>query len=400
MHAGGWLCAGRLCRHGFSKPGFGRSWLVWFRPGHLNRLSLGVVGAQAQTFGQLRQGFGGVAAVLEADSQVEVVVGLIWVGRRRLAEERNAVLAVAGQRNSLIVQNLSQGQHAGHACKGLLGVRVIAGKQQREPAEKAGLEGIVGAGIVAPNFGKSICRLLVLLAGVILAAQRHPCRRELRAEQNRLIEMAQTLLLVRLGDAANVLLEGGKVQAGAGGHKSLFGDFEAGVELPGELPGQRVEDRNQVTHLAAGCDRSVHAQVWHVHQLRLCHNARAVGHVAAHDDRIGVQRLGQLERTGARGVKALRQPQVVQSIHAVRAAHGGKARRSQTAAQNLRRGLANPLQAGLAGAVVKGQHQQDAAVSPCGGANFRSTLGAGANRDAKGQRCTQPKNGGQLSNPA
>jgi len=37
---------------------------------------------------------------LEADSQVEVVVGLIWVGRRSLAEKRNAVLAVAGQRNS------------------------------------------------------------------------------------------------------------------------------------------------------------------------------------------------------------------------------------------------------------------------------------------------------------
>ena len=84
-----------------------------------------------------------VAAVLEADSQVEVVVGLIWVGRRSLAEKRNAVLAVAGQRNSLIVQNLSQGQHAGYACKGLLGVQVIAGKQQREPAEKAGLQSIV-----------------------------------------------------------------------------------------------------------------------------------------------------------------------------------------------------------------------------------------------------------------
>jgi len=72
--------------------------------------------AQAQTFGQLRQGFGGVAAVLEADSQVEVVVGLIWVGRRRLAEERNAVLAVAGQRNSLIVQTSARAAR-GPRCK-------------------------------------------------------------------------------------------------------------------------------------------------------------------------------------------------------------------------------------------------------------------------------------------
>ena len=117
-----------------------------------------------------------------------------------------------------------------------------------------------------------------------------------------------------------------------------------------------------------GC---AHAQVGHVHQLRLGHNAGAVGHVAAHDDRIGVQRLGQLERTGARGVKALRQPQMIQRVHAVGAAHGSKARRGQTAGQNLRRGLANPLQAGLAGAVVKGQHQQDAATVRRGGAGLR-----------------------------
>jgi len=119
--------------------------------------------------------------------------------------------------------------------------------------------------------------------------------------------MAQTLLLVRLGDAANVLLEGGKVQAGAGGHKSLFGDFEAGVELPGELPGQRVEDRIRLrisprAVTAAfmrrfGTSTNCASATMPVRRSRSCH-----------DDRIGVQRLGQLERTGARGVKALRQP--------------------------------------------------------------------------------------------
>ena len=95
-------------------------------------------------------------------------------------------------------------------------------------------------------------------------------------------------------------------------------------------------------------------------------------------------------------MKALRQPQVIQRIKAVLTAHGSKARRGQSAAQNFCGGLANPLQAGLACAVVKGQHQQNAAMLPRARVSFRGTLGARANRDAKGQRCTQPKNGGQF----
>ena len=396
LQAGGRLGGGCLFRSGFRKRGFCRGGFAGFSPSLLYRLGLGVVGAYAQALSQLRQGFGGVGAALQADSQIEVVISLIWVDGLCLAEERNAVLASAGQRDALIVENLSEGQHASHAGKCLLSVRVVAGKQQRESAEETGFEGIVGSGAVAAHFSKSRCRLLVLLARVVLASQRHPGRREPRAEHDRLIQMAQAFLLVTLGDTANVLLKGGKVQSGAGGHKSLFGNFEAGVELPRKLPGQRAEDRNQIAHLASGGNRCAHAQMGHVHQLGLGHNARAVGHVAAHDDRICVQRLGQLERTGARGVKALRQPQVVQRIHAVRAAHGSKARRGQSAAQNLRGGFANPLQAGLAGAVVKGQNQQYAAVFRCGGFGFRGALRAGANRDAKGQRSTKPKNGGQF----
>ncbi len=106
-----------------------------------------------------------------------------------------------------------------------------------------------------------------------------------------------------------------------------------------------------------------HAQVRHVHQRRLGHNAGSVGGVAAHHNRIGVQRLRQLERARPRRLKSLRQSQMVQRIHAVGAARRLESRRSEARAQNLRRRLANPLQARLPRAIVKGQHQQHASAA-------------------------------------
>jgi hypothetical protein len=54
----------------------------------------------------------------------------------------------------------------------------------------------------------------------------------------------------------------------------------------------------------------------------------------------------------------------------------------------------------LPGAVVKGQHQHDAAAISGGLVNLRSRLGAGANRKKEGQRKAQSQGGGQLPNPA
>ena len=134
----------------------------------------------------------------------------------------------------------------------------------------------------------------------------------------------------------------------------------------------------------------------------LCHNTRAVGYIAANHNRIGVQRLGQLERTGPRGMKALRQPQVIQRIHPVRSAHGRETRGGKAGAQDLRRGLANPLQAGLAGAIVKGQHQQDAAPA-LGGPRTGvggSGLGVGVRRRGEGEQKPQSRKGSYLPTPA
>ena len=199
---------------------------------------------------------------LQAYRQVEVVVGPIRVSGHGLTKERNTVVTLAADGNALIVQNFGQRQNASHTVKGLFGPGVVAGKEQRKPAVEARLQRI---GIAANHLCKGRRGLLVLLSVVILATQRHPRRAEIGAEQDGLIQVAQPLRLVGLRDAADVLLEGGKIEPLASGDKCLLGHAEAGVQLPGQLPCQRVEDADQVAHLTAGVHSLAHAQMRHVY---------------------------------------------------------------------------------------------------------------------------------------
>ena len=85
-------------------------------------------------------------------------------------------------------------------------------------------------------------------------------------------------------------------------------------------------------------------------------------------------------------MKALRQPQMIEGVDAVGAAHGSKTGRGQAAGEDLRRGLAHPLQAGLARAVVKAQHQQNARPDTCGVANVTGSLRGRRDRHQKHER--------------
>jgi hypothetical protein len=106
-------------------------------------------------------------------------------------------------------------------------------------------------------------------------------------------------------------------------------------------------------------------------------------------------------------MKTLRQPQMIQRVSTVLATHGRKTRRRKPAAQDLRRRLANPIEAGLPGAVVKREHQQNPAL-PRGGAicspiraDLSGYLGVSWSRqsqDGESQRKPQPSTSGHLSN--
>ena len=210
---------------------------------------------------------------------------------------------------------------------------------------------------------KGVGRLLVLLLVVVLAPERHPRRTESRTQLHRLFQVPLPFRLVRLRDAANVLLERIHANLSPRCDKRLLGPVKRGIELPRKPPRQCAEDSHHVAHLPAHAHRRQHAQVRHIYQRRFGHNAGSIRGVAAHYNRIRVQRLRQLQRARPRGMKPLRQSQMVQRIHAVGAAGGLESRRSEAHAQDLRRRLAHPLQAWLPGAIVKGQHKQHASAA-------------------------------------
>ena len=138
--------------------------------------------------------------------------------------------------------------------------------------------------------------------------------------------------------------------------------------------------------VAVGGDGGGHAQVGHVNQLRLGLNLVAVSAVVAHHDVVGVERLRQLERAGARGLKTLGKAEVIEGIHAVGAGHGGESGRGKAGAQQVGGSFANPFEAGLAGTVVERQNQQDAAVIGEGLDRVGSGLGTGASSCNKSRK--------------
>jgi hypothetical protein len=102
-------------------------------------------------------------------------------------------------------------------------------------------------------------------------------------------------------------------------------------------------------------------------------NVRAVGGEAADNDGVGVEGLGKFEGAGAGGMESLRKAEMVESVDAVDAVHGRKAGRGKTAAKQVGCSLAHPFKAGLAGAVVEGQDEENpAAISLGASRRFRS----------------------------
>src|ERR1019366_6371538 len=75
-----------------------------------------------------------VAAAEQCDGQVEVVVGVVRVGRNYLLEEWSGVLALAALGHALIVHHLGQRQAAGDKGEGRRRLRGLGGVEARQPA--------------------------------------------------------------------------------------------------------------------------------------------------------------------------------------------------------------------------------------------------------------------------
>ena len=197
-----------------------------------------VVGVQIEALGELGESFSTFAVAMEADGEVEVVVGVGGIGGGGLAEEsdgQGGVAVVAAVGDGLVVHDLRQRQDASDHGEGLFGPGVVAGEDEREAAVIACFE---SGRVVLGDFAEGGCCLLVLLAGELELGGGEPGFGEVGIEVGGLFEMAEALGGIALGEAADVLLEGVEAGFGAGGAEGFFGNAEAGVELAGELPGE------------------------------------------------------------------------------------------------------------------------------------------------------------------
>src|SRR5581483_1663581 len=175
-------------------------------------------------------------------------------------------MALTADSDAFVVDDFGQRKNASNPGKGLLCLRIISREQLRKTSIKAGLQTI---GAIAIHLAKGLDCLIVLLALVFFPAQCHPGGAKSWAELDRLLQMAQTLGLIRFRDAANVLLIRVKAQPASSSDERLFGDIERWIELAGKLPGQRVEDGDHVLHLATSRHSCGHVQMRHVQQLYL-----------------------------------------------------------------------------------------------------------------------------------
>src|SRR5271165_112715 len=86
---------------------------------------------------------------------------------------------------------------------------------------------------------------------------------------------------------------------------------------------------------------------------------------------------------------------MIQGVKPVGAAERGKAGGRESAAENLRHGFANPLQAGLAGLVVEGKHQKDAPAVR----SLAASLGIAVRGARKCARADKDHGYNQMENP-
>jgi hypothetical protein len=105
-----------------------------------------------------------------------------------------------------------------------------------------------------------------------------------------------------------------------------------------------------------------HREVVDVEDLGLDGDAGLIDGVAADDDEVCVEGLGDANGGGTRGLEVDGEAEVVESVLAVVAGDGEEAGGGETLVQGVREGVADPVQVGLAGAVVEREDQDYAAT--------------------------------------
>jgi len=319
---------------------------------------LGVVGAELQGGVELCRGGGGVAAMEERDGKVVVVVGIVGVGGDRLLEEGDGVLALAAEGDGLVVDDLGKWKAGGDELECLLRVGLLGGVEAGEAEVEAGFE---GEAVVGGDFGEGRGRGVVLAGGVLRLSEGEERGGVVARFGDGELKALQALDLAWGVGAADVVLKGGEFDSRRSGEEGLLRDGELRVDLAGDLPGDGVFDVEEAVEIAGVFERQREAQRLYGEDAGLYGNAAGVYGVVAEDDVVGVERLRDAEGGGAGGLEVDGKAEVVEGELAVVAGDGEEAGGAEALVEGVGEGVADPVQGRVAGTVLEGQDEDEAA---------------------------------------
>ena len=299
-----------------------------------------------------------VSAAPERDGEVVVIVLVGRVGGGGALVEGDGVLALAAEGDALVVDDLRQREAGGEELEGGVGTGVVGGVEAGEAEVEVGLEGLrVGE----RDLGERGCGGGVVAGEVLLLAEcEEGCGVAGRGGDG------GPEALERLGgggcvDAADVVLEGGERDgAFAGAEEGLLGDVEGGVDGAGDLPGDGVLGVVEAVECGSVGDRRRERELVDGEDLGLDGDLAAGEGEAADDDVVGVELLGDADGGGAGGAEVAGKAEVREGEDAVVVGDGEEAGGVEAAIERVGEGVADPVEGGVAGAVLEGKDEDDA----------------------------------------
>jgi len=115
-------------------------------------------------------------------------------------------------------------------------------------------------------------------------------------------------------DAADVVFKGAEFDLAGSREEGLLGDVEMRIDLAGDLPCESVLNIEEARKLAGVLNWSGHAEVVDFEELGLDGDASVGDVVAADDDVVGVEGLGDADGCGASGAEVGWEAEMIQRV--------------------------------------------------------------------------------------
>ena len=326
-----------------------------------------IVGLELEGSVGLLEGSGGVAAAVEGDGEVVVIVLVGRVNGGGLLEESGRIFALAGESDGLVVDDFGQRKAVGYELERCGSGSVVGGVEAGEADVEVGLERLrVGGGYLGERGGG----VIEVAGGVLLFAEGEQGVDVAGGEGGGVLEALEGLSGGGGVDAADVVLEGWERDRAAGGEEGLLGYVEVGIEDAGDLPGDGVLGVVEVVELGSVLNGRREAELVNGEHLGLDGEV-VVGDlvvgvgldgVAADDDVVGIKLLGDADGGRARGTEVGGQTEMGEREDAVVVGDGEEAGGVEALVERVGEGVADPVEGGIARAIFKGEDEDEAAA--------------------------------------